>query len=142
MGGEVVQLNGQYRVNGTLAVTRALGDADFKDCVIADPEILEIERSDLKEEYVVLGSDGLWDYMSVKELGEFVNQLIIDNQASNVAQELAKKAKAKGATDNICVIVVFLESLDTLAIKIKERKDQKVVVYEGLLGKFLVILIF
>lgn len=62
-GGFVV--NG--RVQGSLAVARALGDrnlkSDNKRFVIADPEITQF-RINPRDEFIIIATDGLWDVMS------------------------------------------------------------------------------
>uniref|UniRef100_A0A8C4NN46 Protein phosphatase, Mg2+/Mn2+ dependent, 1Bb n=1 Tax=Eptatretus burgeri TaxID=7764 RepID=A0A8C4NN46_EPTBU len=69
------------RVNGSLAVSRALGDFDYKcvdgkgpteQLVSPEPEVYTVERSD-GDEFVVLACDGVWDVMSNEELGQFVH---------------------------------------------------------------------
>ena len=68
------------RVNGSLAVSRALGDFEYKNVqgkgpceqlVSPEPEIYVQERSD-EDEFIILACDGIWDVMSNKELGDFV----------------------------------------------------------------------
>ncbi|MGH0189269.1 UNVERIFIED_CONTAM: hypothetical protein FKN15_033967 [Acipenser sinensis] len=68
------------RVNGSLAVSRALGDYDYKcvdgkgpteQLVSPEPEVYEIPRCE-EDEFVVLACDGIWDVMSNEELCEFV----------------------------------------------------------------------
>lgn len=68
------------RVNGSLAVSRALGDYDYKcvdgkgpteQLVSPEPEVFEMARSD-EDQFVVLACDGIWDVMSNEELCEFV----------------------------------------------------------------------
>ena len=69
------------RVNGSLAVSRALGDYDYKcvdgkgpteQLVSPEPEVFEIPRVPEEDEFVVLACDGIWDVMSNEELCEFV----------------------------------------------------------------------
>lgn len=57
------------RVNGSLAVSRALGDYEYKqnedktDCeqlVSPEPEINVIERDNSKDEFIILACDGIW----------------------------------------------------------------------------------
>lgn len=57
-----------------------LGDPDFKEYVISNPEVVEVDRSeDLNEAYIVIGSDGLWDKISPLEVGDFVGDFIAKN---------------------------------------------------------------
>ena len=59
LGGSV-SLWGVWRVEGILAVSRAIGDRMLKDYVCADPEF--IERTITKDDaYIVIATDGLWD---------------------------------------------------------------------------------
>lgn len=69
------------RVNGSLAVSRALGDYDYKcvdgkgpteQLVSPEPEVFEIPRISDEDEFVVLACDGIWDVMSNEELCDFV----------------------------------------------------------------------
>lgn len=68
------------RVNGSLAVSRALGDFGYKNVqgkgpceqlVSPEPEISVVDRSD-EDEFVVLACDGIWDVMVNEELCDFV----------------------------------------------------------------------
>lgn len=68
------------RVNGSLAVSRALGDYDYKcvdgkgpteQLVSPEPEVCEILRAE-EDEFIILACDGIWDVMSNEELCEFV----------------------------------------------------------------------
>lgn len=68
------------RVNGSLAVSRALGDFEYKNVqgkgpceqlVSPEPEVFMEERS-AGDEFAVLACDGIWDVMSNDELCDFV----------------------------------------------------------------------
>lgn len=68
------------RVNGSLAVSRALGDFDFKEVdwrpqteqlVSPEPEVYEMERTP-QDEFLILACDGVWDAVSNEELCAFV----------------------------------------------------------------------
>nr|DAD28054.1 TPA_asm: hypothetical protein HUJ06_029522 [Nelumbo nucifera] len=60
LGGYVDCCHGVWRLQGSLAVSRAIGDRHLKKWVIAEPEtkILKIRP---ECEFLILASDGLWD---------------------------------------------------------------------------------
>jgi hypothetical protein len=59
-GGRVF-FNSGLRVMGILATTRAIGDHDLRPYgVVPTPDVLVLPRA-LDHEFLVLGSDGLWD---------------------------------------------------------------------------------
>ncbi|CAG2242518.1 PP2CB [Mytilus edulis] len=69
------------RVNGSLAVSRALGDFEYKNVqgmgpceqlVSPEPEIFMEDRNQQEDEFIVLACDGIWDVMSNDELCDFV----------------------------------------------------------------------
>lgn len=55
-----------WRVQGSLAVSRGIGDRHLKQWIIAEPEtkVLKIEHDC---EFVILASDGLWDKVTSKQ---------------------------------------------------------------------------
>ncbi|CAG9114693.1 unnamed protein product [Plutella xylostella] len=61
--GGTVMYWGTWRVNGQLAVSRAIGDAQYKPYVTAKPEIASVDL-DGDEDFVVIACDGLWDFVS------------------------------------------------------------------------------
>ncbi|KAH6771234.1 hypothetical protein C2S52_016037 [Perilla frutescens var. hirtella] len=72
-GGYVEIHRGTWRVHGTLAVSRSIGDAHLKDWVMAVPDTKIIHlTSDM--EYLVLASDGLWEEVSNQEAVDIVVQ--------------------------------------------------------------------
>lgn len=72
----VFDFGGIMRVNGTLAVSRAIGDLDYKIYgVLALPEVYdEIAQDDV--EFIVLACDGLWDVVSNQEVVDVVRSCV------------------------------------------------------------------
>jgi len=66
---------GAYRINGNLAVSRALGDSLERPFVSSEPDICELERSD-DDKFILVASDGLWDVISSQEACDFVKQIM------------------------------------------------------------------
>lgn len=103
-GGLVLYVKGVARVNGRLAVTRAFGDAELQQYVIANPEIT-CHQLTAQDEYIVVASDGLWDTLS----NEQVMACIRNNpwlSIEEVAQVLINRAIEEGSMDNITVLVI------------------------------------
>ncbi|CAN7987222.1 unnamed protein product, partial [Ixodes hexagonus] len=108
LGGMVVMM-GIWRVNGSLAVSRAIGDAEHKPYVISEPDVLSVEL-DGTEDFLVLGCDGLWDQLSPQDVMNRVYQAVLDDPdgAPYVSHALVQVARYLGSDDNITAIVVFL----------------------------------
>ncbi|TDH66288.1 hypothetical protein CCR75_005855 [Bremia lactucae] len=105
LGGSVV-FWGVWRVEGILAVSRAIGDRMLKPYVVAAPEVKQFTRTE-SDRYVVLASDGVWDILSNDEAAEVVLQY---NDPQLAAQHLMDEAYARGSMDNICVMVIDLRA--------------------------------
>ncbi|EEC16771.1 ca(2+)/calmodulin-dependent protein kinase phosphatase, putative, partial [Ixodes scapularis] len=108
LGGMVVMM-GIWRVNGSLAVSRAIGDAEHKPYVISEPDVLSVEL-DGSEDFLVLGCDGLWDQLMPQDVANRVYQAVLDDPdgAPYVSHALVQGARDLGSGDNITAIVVFL----------------------------------
>ncbi|KAG8383244.1 hypothetical protein BUALT_Bualt05G0164200 [Buddleja alternifolia] len=70
-GGYVEIHRGTWRVHGTLAVSRSIGDAHLKDWVLAEPDTKVISLTP-DMQYLVLASDGLWEEVSNQEAVDIV----------------------------------------------------------------------
>jgi len=107
------------RVDGKLAVSRAIGDSDFKDdpsasaskqAVTAMPEVQSMKiSSDLS--FVVLACDGLYDVMTDQDIVDFVQprlgSVITPDQLIAVAKELVNHAITDlGSTDNVTALLL------------------------------------
>ncbi|KAF7662438.1 hypothetical protein LDENG_00234760 [Lucifuga dentata] len=119
------------RVNGSLAVSRALGDYDYKcvdgkgpteQLVSPEPEVFEMVRAPEQDQFVVLACDGIWDVMSNEELCEFVrSRLEVSNDLERVCNEVIDTCLHKGSRDNMSVVLVCLPS----APKVSEEAVRK-----------------
>ncbi|KAI4163383.1 MAG: hypothetical protein LQ342_002890 [Letrouitia transgressa] len=93
------------RVNGVLAVTRALGDSYMKDLVTGHPYTTETVIQPDIDEFLILACDGLWDVCSDQEAVDLVRQTQDPQEAS---KQLVDHALAHFSTDNLsCMIVRF-----------------------------------
>lgn len=104
----VTQLGGlmvQNRINGVLAVTRALGDTYLKELVSAHPFTTETRIWNGHDEFFIIACDGLWDVVSDQEAVDFVRNFVSPREA---AVRLVEFALKRLSTDNITCIVVNL----------------------------------
>jgi len=106
LGGKVI-FWGRWRVEGVLAVSRAIGDIKLKPYVTCDPEIQTKEITD-DDLYMVLASDGLWDVMTNEEVASFVVRNCQRQEFKHIARDLCYEATLLGSTDNVTVQVVDL----------------------------------
>ncbi|KIV87882.1 hypothetical protein, variant [Exophiala sideris] len=91
------------RVNGVLAVTRALGDSYLKDLVTGHPYTTETVIQPDQDEFLILACDGLWDVCSDQEAVDLIRNVHDPQQASKM---LVEHALARFSTDNLSVMVV------------------------------------
>ncbi|KAK0148752.1 Protein phosphatase 1E [Merluccius polli] len=108
LGGCVIWF-GTWRVNGSLSVSRAIGDAEHKPYICGDPDH-SVFPLDGSEDYLILACDGFWDTVSPDEAVRVVSDHLQENagDTSMVAHKLVASARDAGSSDNITVIVVFL----------------------------------
>uniref|UniRef100_A0ACD5YMP2 Uncharacterized protein n=1 Tax=Avena sativa TaxID=4498 RepID=A0ACD5YMP2_AVESA len=111
LGGFVVNYRGTWRVQGSLAVSRGIGDAHLKQWVVADPDTRTL-LVDPQCEFLLLASDGLWDKVDNQEAVDMARPLCIsDDKASRVdaCRRLVDTAVARGSTDDISVLIIQLQ---------------------------------
>lgn len=89
------------RVQGQLAVSRALGDANFAPFISPEPYLRSVKVAE-EHTHLILACDGLWDVFP-----DSLACQIVSNQPEPVqaAAMLRDRAFASGSTDNISVLV-------------------------------------
>ena len=89
------------RVNGFLAITRSIGDANVGDAVSCEPHLAETARE--AGVSFVIASDGVWDVISDEEAMGFVKEAETCEEA---VAKIRDQALERGSKDNISVICV------------------------------------
>eukprot|EP00658_Telonema_sp_P-2_P039482 TRINITY_DN28243_c0_g1_i1.p1 TRINITY_DN28243_c0_g1~~TRINITY_DN28243_c0_g1_i1.p1 ORF type:complete len:249 (-),score=44.82 TRINITY_DN28243_c0_g1_i1:532-1278(-) len=105
------------RVNGDLAVSRALGDFRFKPTGMAatetpvspEAEVTVVDRQ-TTDDFVVLACDGIWDVMSSEMVGEFLSTNLETTTPEHCCEQLIQECLARGSRDNMSVLLVLLAS--------------------------------
>ncbi|XAR71773.1 Phosphoprotein phosphatase [Bertholletia excelsa] len=130
-GGRVINAKGA-RVEGVLAVSRALGDKYLKPFVCSEPEVSLTSRQP-EDEFLILASDGLWDVLSSKLACEVAGKCLREgngedertatssfyqSRSASAAALLARLALGRRSSDNISVIVVDLKRKSEYKIEI------------------------
>lgn len=105
------------RVNGVLAVTRALGDSSMKEFVVGSPYTTETQLCD-DDEFLILACDGvrtlrrafahltpfkLWDITGDQGAIDLIRNI---EDAQEASQTLVQHALSKQTYDNVTVMVV------------------------------------
>jgi len=114
------------RVNGVLAVTRALGDAYMKDLVTGHPYTTETVIQPDIDEFLILACDGLWDVCSDQEACDLVRGVQDPQQGSKI---LVDHALARFSTDNLSCMVVRLDPSGQKAVQ--EASSENLIGVEG-----------
>ena len=86
------------RINGNLAVSRALGDFDYKkmtergpceQMVSPEPDIFVRDREETQDEFLVLACDGVWDVMESTELCQYIrSRLLVTDDLQKIASDV------------------------------------------------------
>ncbi|KAI2639812.1 PP2C-domain-containing protein [Hypomontagnella submonticulosa] len=93
------------RVNGVLAVTRALGDTYMKDLVTGHPYTTETVIQPEVDEFIIIACDGLWDVCNDQDAVDLVRD---EQDPVAASKKLVDHALARFSTDNLsCMIVRF-----------------------------------
>ncbi|XP_038884309.1 probable protein phosphatase 2C 2 [Benincasa hispida] len=111
-GGFVECKNGVWRVQGSLAVSRAIGDLHLKEWVISEPEIHRLPLTP-DCQFLIMASDGLWDKVKdqeavdevMREMGEENNK----KEAMKACKMLLEMSFRRGNMDDVTVMVVQLQ---------------------------------
>ncbi|KAM6165057.1 protein phosphatase 1F [Erethizon dorsatum] len=98
-----------WRVNATLAVSRAIGDIFQKPYVSGEADSASRELTG-SEDYLLLACDGFFDFVHLDEVTSLVRGHLVKQEGNglHVAEELVAVARERGSNDNITVMVVFL----------------------------------
>lgn len=125
------------RINGTLAVSRALGDFEFKkdtlrgpceQLVSPEPEVTVIERHQT-DEFIILACDGIWDVMNNEDLCLFVrHSLRIEASLEKICSSVLDVCLRKGSRDNMSIIIVVFEPGPTVqqeALLLEKKNDEE-----------------
>ncbi|CAN0904001.1 Probable protein phosphatase 2C 2 [Linum grandiflorum] len=106
-GGYVDMISGTWRIQGSLAVSRGIGDRRLKQWVTPEPEtrILDIQPND---EFLILASDGLWDKVSNQEAVNIAVADLKQQQPLVACKKLVELSISKGSNDDITVMIIEL----------------------------------
>ncbi|KAK4788817.1 hypothetical protein SAY86_020136 [Trapa natans] len=103
-GGYVHFRNGVWRVQGSLAVSRAIGDIHLKQWIISEPETQKLPMTpDCR--FLIIASDGLWDKVTGQEAVDVVSQ---EKSLQDSCRKLVEMSSSRGNLDDITVMAVDL----------------------------------
>lgn len=126
------------RVNGSLNLTRAIGDMEFKQnkflsaekqIVTANPDVNTVELCD-DDDFVVLACDGIWDCMSSQQLVDFIHeQLKSESKLSTICERVFDKCLAPSTStgegcDNMTMILVQFKKPIQASTSTEEQVDE------------------
>lgn len=107
-GGNVVGIFGVPRVNGDLAVARAIGDHRLNGAISARSKIARIPMSQVQPgSHLILCCDGIYDVSRTADVvaGAHAHQ---SRTAGTLAKDIIYSAYQAGSTDNLSALVVKL----------------------------------
>ncbi|KAL8530487.1 hypothetical protein ACS0TY_007506 [Phlomoides rotata] len=105
------------RVNGVLALSRAIGDVYLKRYgVTADPEITGWRALAPENLHLVLASDGIFEALTPQNVCDLLHENVSEHlsvrvSASSLSDRIIRRAFVTGSTDNLSAIVI--SSLDS-----------------------------
>lgn len=106
------------RVMGTLAVSRAFGDFEFKvptnkskaDYVSSDP-YLAVEELTEDDVALIVACDGVWDVLKYDDAAQLVYEQMtkFKKTPGEAAHALITRALEKASRDNVSAIVIYMK---------------------------------
>ncbi|TQD91165.1 hypothetical protein C1H46_023248 [Malus baccata] len=109
-GGYVDCCRGVWRIQGSLAVSRSIGDRQLKEWVIAEPET-KVLKINPECEFLMLASDGLWDKVTNQEAVDIVRPLCVGvdkPELFSACKKLVDLSIRRGSMDDTSVMIIQL----------------------------------
>lgn len=101
----------QFGSARTIAVSRALGDASFKQgpvtCLIPTPDIMERHLTG-KETAILMACDGLWDVFQMNEVATLLTTQTTKDPY-DISRHLIEEAYRRGTTDNVTILLILID---------------------------------
>ena len=94
-------------------MSRSFGDKKAKSCgVIPYPDIIEFNLNNNDSKYMVICSDGVWEFLSNEEVMNIGNKYFAQNNMNDFCNELLKKStelweNEDNYMDDITIVTVF-----------------------------------
>ncbi|XP_057972950.1 probable protein phosphatase 2C 74 [Malania oleifera] len=104
--------NGVWRVQGSLAISRAIGDLYLKEWIISEPEITKFCLTS-ECQFLIVASDGLWDKVKDQEAVDMVLQ---DKYSLESSKKLVDASFNRGNKDDITVMIIDLQKFMATSI--------------------------
>ncbi|KAI6190710.1 PPM-type phosphatase domain-containing protein [Aphelenchoides bicaudatus] len=108
------------RVNGSLAVSRALGDFEYKSVpglkateqlVSPEPDVYVVKRDTSDDQFLVLACDGIYDVLENQELCQLLrSRLLVTDDLKAVSNQILDFCLARGSRDNMTMVLVIFEA--------------------------------
>ncbi|PFH53983.1 hypothetical protein AMATHDRAFT_72999 [Amanita thiersii Skay4041] len=112
------------RVNGNLALSRALGDFEFKknqalspeqQIITADPEVISHDITE-EDEFLILACDGIWDCLSSQQVVDIVRYQVSEGKdLAEITEMICDHCLAPDTTsrigigcDNMTILIVAI----------------------------------
>ncbi|XP_054707100.1 protein phosphatase 1A-like [Uloborus diversus] len=122
------------RVNGSLAVSRALGDYEYKQVegkgpceqlVSPEPQVDVLERHSDFDEFLVLACDGVWDVMTNDEICDHIRYMMqITTDLEFICNCVIDACLCKGSKDNMSIVLVALPGAPKLSEKVIQQDKE------------------
>ncbi|PON94973.1 Protein phosphatase [Trema orientale] len=133
-GGYVLEWGGVPRVNGQLAISRAIGDVSFKSYgVISAPELTDWQPLTANDSYLVAASDGIFEKLSLQDVCDLLWEVrshgprrseLSASCSYSLADCIVDTAFEKGSMDNVAAVVVPVSSAGFSENLMKERLNR------------------
>ena len=113
LGGQIQFDNHDWRIND-LSVSRVYGDKASSKYVRSHPDLYKYQLRNT-DKFLIMACDGLWDVCTPQEAVNFVIDNCYDvnmnriNKNVNIARKLAEHALNMESSDNVTIIVIFID---------------------------------
>ncbi|KAF5389196.1 hypothetical protein D9757_003529 [Collybiopsis confluens] len=132
------------RVNGNLALSRAIGDFEFKknrslppekQVITSDPEIT-VHEIDQEDEFLVLACDGIWDCLNSQQVVDFIRWKVAEGkELGEIGEDMCDHCIAPDTSggagigcDNMTILIIALlhgRTKEEWQAWVKDRVDKQ-----------------
>ncbi|KAL7113000.1 hypothetical protein ACP275_04G035700 [Erythranthe tilingii] len=115
-GGNISKWAGVARINGQLAVSRAIGDIHYKSFgVISVPEVTDWQPLIANDSYVIAASDGVFEKLSPQDVCDILSEPLshftmtpeLNSSCSySLSECIVNTAFERGSMDNLAAVVI------------------------------------